>query len=126
MKKFLLGSMILSLVLALGITPAAFAEKGDSEVGNWTGEVIDIACYIPKGAKGEGHAGCAKSCVKNGQPMGLLTDDGVVYLLAADHGDGEPFEALKELAGEKASVSGHLSEKAGVKMINVTASKAAA
>lgn len=126
MKKILLATLMLGLLVAFAPTPTTHAAESASGEATWTGEVIDIACYIPKGAKGEGHAGCAKSCVKNGQPMGLLTDDGVVYLLTADHKDGEPFEALKELAGENASVTGSLSEKGGMKMINVTGSKAAA
>ncbi|MCH9647114.1 MAG: hypothetical protein K0U98_02680 [Deltaproteobacteria bacterium] len=126
MKKILLATMMLGLLAAFGLTSTTLAEDSSDAVMTWTGEVIDIACYIPKGAKGEAHAGCAKSCVKNGQPMGLLTDDGVVYLLTADHKDGAPFEALKDLAGENASVTGSLAEKGGMKMINVTGSKAAA
>ena len=93
--------------------------------GTWTGEVVDLACYVGNGAKGADHAGCAKSCVKNGQPMGLLTDEGKLVLLAADHKNGEPYEALKELAGQKASVNGSLAEKDGMKIVTVTGSKAA-
>ena len=107
------------LILALGAT-LAFA----GEAKSWTGEVIDIACYVPKGAKGEGHSACAKSCVKNGQPMGLLTDDGTVVLLAADHANGDAFEGLKDLAGGSAEVSGSLADKGGVKVLTVTAFKA--
>ena len=93
--------------------------------GTWTGEVVDLACYVGMGARGPDHAGCAKSCVKNGQPMGLLTDDGTLVLLAMDHKDGAPYEALKELAGSKAQVSGTLAEKDGMKVVTVTGSKAA-
>ena len=58
--------------------------------------------------------------------MGLLTADGSVILLSADHKNGEPFEKLKDLAGEKAQVSGKLAEKDGMKMVTVTGAKAAA
>ncbi|MCB1037549.1 MAG: hypothetical protein KDD47_27200 [Acidobacteria bacterium] len=119
MKKALLFVSCLALLLGAGL---AFA---DHHEGSWTGEVIDIACYVPKGAQGEGHSACAKSCVKNGQPMGLLTDDGSVVLLAADHADGAAFEGLKDLAGSKAEVSGHLADKGGIKVLTVTAFKAA-
>jgi len=114
---------MLSLAAVLMMSGLAFAEDDE---GTWKGEVVDLACYVAQGAKGADHAGCAKACVKNGQPMGLLTDDGTLVLLAADHKDGEPYEALKELAGEVASVMGTLAEKDGMKVVTVTGAKAAA
>ncbi len=119
MKKTLIVS--LSALLALTCLVAV----ADHHEGTWTGEVVDLACYVGNGARGSDHAGCAKSCVKNGQPMGLLTDDGTLVLLAADHKNGEPYEALKDLAGDKAEVSGKLAEKDGMKVVTVTGSKAA-
>ena len=115
--------ILLSLAALLTVSGLAFA---DHHEGSWTGEVVDLACYVTQGAKGADHAGCAKSCVKNGQPMGLLTDDGTLVLLAADHKDGEPYEALKDLAGEMAKITGELAEKDGMKIVTVTGSKAAA
>ena len=122
MKKVLLG---FGLVIALSVAGLGGAALADGDEGTWTGEVVDLACYAGNGAKGADHAGCAKSCVKSGQPMGLLTDDGTLVLLAADHKDGEPYEALKDLAGEKASVMGALAERDGMKVVTVTGSKAA-
>ncbi len=119
-KKFVFA--LLTLVATLTLTPLAIA---DGQEGTWTGEVVDLACYVAHGAKGSDHAGCAKTCVKNGQPMGLLTDDGTLVLLAADHKDGEPYEPLKDMAGGKAEVSGKLAEKDGMKVVTVTGSKAA-
>jgi hypothetical protein len=58
-------------------------------------------------------------------PMGVLTKDGTLLLLTFNHDDGAPYEALKDLAGENAEVSGTLSEKDGIKMIVVSGSKAA-
>ena len=100
-KRLILMSMAVVLLVA------GVAMAGDHE-GSWTGEVVDLACYVAQGAKGPDHAGCAKSCVKNGQPMGLLTDDGTLVLLAADH-----------------KVTGELAEKDGMKVVTVTGSKAA-
>ena len=122
MRKLLLG---FSLVAVLGATVLVAPAVAEGEEGSWTGEVVDLACYVAKGAKGADHAGCAKSCVKNGQPMGLLTEDGTLVLLSADHKDGAPYEALKDLAGETASVSGTLAEKDGMKVVTVTGSQAA-
>lgn len=123
MKKILATASLTALVLTLFSLPAL----AEGDAGTWTGEVIDLACYIANGDQGRGpdHAGCAKGCVKGGQPMGLLTDDGTLVLLAADHKDGAAYEALKDLAGEKAEVSGDLAERDGMKVVTVTGSKAA-
>lgn len=120
MKK--MGFMF--LCAALLMTGVSLAADGGTE-GEWTGEVVDVACYISKGATGPDHAGCAKSCVKGGQPMGLLIEDGTMLLLAADHSNGAAFEGLKDLAGSNAVVTGVLSENAGVQMVTVTGGKAA-
>ena len=119
MKKRIIVS--LSVLLAL----TCLAATADHHEGTWTGEVVDLACYVTKGAKGSDHAGCAKSCVKSGQPMGLLTAEGAVVLLAADHKDGAPYQTLKDLAGEQAEVTGTLSERGGMKVVTVTGAKAA-
>ncbi len=115
---------VLSLLATLLMLGAVLTTSADDQA-SWTGEILDLACYVGQGAKGADHAGCAKSCVKNGQPMGLLTDDGTIVLLAASHKDGAPYEALKDLAGEKAEVMGSLAEKDGMKVVTVTGSKAA-
>lgn len=114
--------MLLCLVALLAVAAIVSAESSE---GTWTGEVMDMACYVAQGAHGPDHAGCAKSCVKNGQPMGLLTDDGTLVLLAADHKDGAPYESLKDLAGSQAEVTGTLAERDGVRVVTVTGSKPA-
>lgn len=96
-----------------------------ADAGSWTGEVVDLACYLTQGAHGADHAGCAERCVKGGQPMGLLTDDGTLVLLAADHKDGAPYEELKAHAGKKVIVAGTLAERDGMKVVTVTGAKAA-
>ena len=120
MRKGLISLFVVALLASAALT----AVGGDE--GSWTGEVVDLACYVGQGAKGSDHAGCAKACVKNGQPMGLLTDDGTLVLLAANHKDGSAYEALKDLAGDKATVTGTLAEKDGMKVVTVNGSKAAA
>lgn len=118
MKRAWIYLCLVALAATLGFTVNA-------DEGTWTGEVLDLACYVAQGAHGADHSGCAKSCVKGGQPMGLLTDDGTVVLLAADHKNGEPYESLKDMAGSKAEVTGTLAERDGVKVVTVTGAKAA-
>jgi hypothetical protein len=114
----------LALVFGLATLASAHDDQAKGGQGTWKGEIIDIACNAGNHAKGAGHADCAKKCVKNGQPMGLLLDDGDIAILAADHKDGKAFEAAKDLAGSKAEVTGTLAEAGGIKVITVQGVKA--
>src|SRR3954452_2006539 len=52
-----------------------------------TGEVLDLSCYLQVGKHGDKHRDCAQKCVGNGQPVGLLAEDGTVYLLIDEEHD---------------------------------------
>ena len=88
------------------------------------GEVLDMSCYVANGAKGEDHAGCAKRCVKAGQPMGLLASDGTVYLLYASHDDSSAYEKTKDFAGQQVEIKGRAATQAGLKGLEVHSVKA--
>ena len=45
------------------------------------GEVVDVSCFLQLGKRGEAHIPCGQKCVRNGQPVGVLTDDGELYLI---------------------------------------------
>ena len=122
----------LAMLLAIGPTGAQSTHDDHSETtgpeahhGEMTlrGEILDMACYVAHEAKGPDHAACAKRCVKGGQPMGLLADDGTVYLLYANHKDGSAFEAAKEHAGAKVEITGVAASQAGIRGLEVTAVK---
>ncbi len=52
------------------------------------GEIIDLSCYLQVGKHGDKHRGCGQKCVQAGQPVGLLTADGSVYMLIdEEHND---------------------------------------
>lgn len=113
---------VIALLSALLVLPLAALASGDSVTIQ--GEVLDMACYVAQGASGEDHAGCAKKCVKAGQPMGLLASDGTVYLLYAGHDDSSAYEKTKDFAGKKVEISGEAGSKGGVKGIEVQSVKA--
>ena len=69
-------------LLVLCAAPAPTARAADEIEG----EILDLACYIPKRAKGPAHRKCAQTCAEHGMPLGLLTDDDAVYLLYPRHG----------------------------------------
>jgi hypothetical protein len=51
------------------------------------GEIVDFSCYIQLGKHGEKHRSCGQKCVQNGQPIGLLTQDGSLYMLMPEEHD---------------------------------------
>ena len=85
------------------------------------GEVVDLMCYLDHGAKGPGHAGCAEKCIKpkanggKGGPVGLLTDDGSVYLVIGEH---EPInDKLAPVAAQTVELRGKLVKRGGMAML---------
>ena len=84
-----------------------------------SGEIVDMACYMSGEEKGEKHAKCAGMCVTGGAPMGLLTKDGGLYLVVANHADEKPYDEAKKLAGGNAKLTGKVTKKGGVQALIV-------
>ena len=105
------AALVTSAVFAIGwrSTPATAADT-------LTGEVIDMACYLPHPEMGHGasHKKCADTCIKKGLPMGLLTSDKQVYLLLEDHENPKAYAQLKEKAAERVTVEGEKVTRGGV------------
>jgi len=51
------------------------------------GEIIDYSCYLQVGKRGDKHRDCGQKCARNGQPVGLLTKNGTIYLLIDEEHD---------------------------------------
>ncbi|MDH3472592.1 MAG: hypothetical protein OEM59_02775 [Rhodospirillales bacterium] len=69
------------LLLAIGLGNGAAAAGGERV--KVTGEVIDTWCYITEimFAEGSAHHQCAVWCAAGGVPVGILGDDGKVYMV---------------------------------------------
>jgi hypothetical protein len=113
------AALLLLPLVAFSADPTAKKEEKTLQ-----GEILDLGCFLSHNGKGPDHAMCAQMCVKGGQPMGLLTADGSVYILTADHEDSKPFNQAKELAGQKAEIRGSVGSNAGLKGLTVLAVKA--
>jgi hypothetical protein len=94
----------------------ASAPGADEKLETLTGEVVDMACYVPhpETSHGSGHRKCADTCLKKGMPMGLLAADKQVYLLLEDHNNPKPYGQLKEKAAETVTVEGTKVAQGGV------------
>lgn len=95
-------------------TGTLFAQAKSGQELTVKGEVLDLSCYMKSGAKGAEHKGCATGCLKNGNPVGLLTADGKVYLLVEDHKNADPYTQIKTLPAEQVTVTGTFQERNGL------------
>src|SRR5690348_1365603 len=92
------------------------------------GEIIDLSCYLQVGKHGDKHRDCGQKCVKNGQPVGLLAEDGTVYLLCDEEHDPrrDGMTAFRkqavELMAHVVTVHGTLTDVDGHKAIYVQGS----
>ncbi len=68
------------------------------------GEIVDFSCYIQLGKHGEKHRACGQKCVLNGQPIGLLTRTGALYMLMPEEHDPRRDGGVDA----RASASGHM------------------
>lgn len=83
------------------------------------GEVVDIACATTKkeAGRGDAHAACAMSCAKKGQPVGIMTAD-AIYTVTGDYAADKNAKIL-DFVAKTVTVTGDVTEKDGVKSINV-------
>lgn len=116
-------------------TPALMTPPEAKEGRTWvtvSGEVIDVFCYLDRGFTGEIHRECAMICIRGGMPMGVLSQQGEIYLVFPNNKwatDKEqvkyrrPYEQLIEWAARQVEVSGFLVEREGMRGIEVCESK---
>lgn len=132
MKKRVMISVLLVAAVVFAAHAFAADAKSDKDAAkvktqSWTGEIVDMSCYIAHEAKGEKHGKeCGAKCVANGTPMGLLMKDGKVHVLVLDHDNADPYNACKNWVGSMVEVSGTMANRGGISAIDVTGAKAAA
>jgi hypothetical protein len=125
MKKVMVLAAALSLTLLVG---KGFADdmgmksddmhkdmKMDKAMSSGKGmkcEVVDVACYIQKGAKGEDHQACAAKCISGGGELALL-HNGKLYIPvdANYHSERDKFVSK---GGEMVEVTGKAVSKGGL------------
>lgn len=119
LKRALLGA-----AFALSAVPALAAEGKTVEV---TGEIIDTWCYFsgvmggPDAVVGSAHHTCAMWCAAGGIPVGMLADDGTVYMIVKWQGDAEIASgtALLDVQSHRVTAEGKLYERDGIRYLMV-------
>ena len=102
------------IVNCLLVMSSHLSAQKESKITTLKGEVLDMACYMAEGAHGPDHKSCAAGCIKRGSPMGLLTEDGKVYLLVENHDKPDAYAESKKFAGDMVEITGTVSEKGGM------------
>lgn len=105
--------LVWTVLLAVVVTWSPLRTSAQEEI-TVQGEIVDLACYLSKGSHGASHRVCAQKCAERGIPIGVLTDDGNLFLLLEDHSDEDPYEEAKKLAGDRAEVKGKKFSKPGI------------
>jgi len=122
-------SIALIVAAALFAMNALAQEKSESKSEKKPqtikGEIVDMGCYTAHGAMGEKHKECATTCIAKGMPMGLLSGK-TLYLLTLNHDNADPYNKCKDMAAAMVEVTGVVSERNGMKAIDVTDVKPAA
>ena len=108
-------------LLVLGVWLAFGQPKGETVTVK--GEVVDLWCYLEGGDHGAGHKECAVSCAKAGNPIGLVTEKGDIYVMMGikDHQPGK--DVLSSKMAETVTVEGTLVKKGGTQVIYVSSVK---
>lgn len=124
--RLLKGFVPLMLLVALGASNPAQVRAADTTT-TIKGYVIDSACAFVKNLKKPVSPECAVSCAKNGSPLVILTDAGVVYWPIADDMPAKgQNDRLMEYAGKKVSATGKVFIKGGSHAIVIAKIEAAA
>ena len=75
-----------------------------------------MMCYVDHNAVGAKHADCGEKCIKNGGPVGIVSD-GKAYLVVGEH---KPInDQLAEYCGKTVTLKGKMAERGGIAMRRV-------
>ena len=102
--------------------PAAKAASAapKSGPGSIIGEVIDPACWVINGAKGDAHKECAIACAKAGQTLAILErKTNKVYILASERPGEDPNKGLIDYIGQAVLAKGKIYSRGGLSAIQV-------
>ena len=104
-----------------------YAPDAKAETVTVTGEFMDSWCYISQVmgpsdfTLGSAHHKCAVWCAAGGIPVGILGDDGQVYMVLAFEGDTANVAnpTVLEIQSHRVNVEGDLYERDGLKYLLV-------
>lgn len=120
MKKRVVPTLIALLFILAALAAGSRFLRAEETATDVTlrGVVVDMHCYVTRGAADAEHAGCANACIGRGVPAGFLAEDGTLYLLLAE----KPIsvkDQVKDLAAVPATLTGTPVARGGVRGIRM-------
>lgn len=117
-------TIAIAMVFALALVLPAHA--GEGERVQVKGEMIDTWCYYsgvmggPDAVVGSAHHTCAIWCAAGGIPVGVLADDGTVYMVLKWQGDADVTgDTLLSVQSHRVEADGILHERDGIRYLIV-------
>ena len=122
--KFLKSTLAACIVAASSVSAFAATEPQRVQV---TGEIMDTWCYYSgvmggrDAVVGSSHHTCAVWCAAGGIPVGLLTDEGEVFLVLEIEGKGiaDGNETILDIQSDRITADAMLYERDGFKYLVV-------
>ena len=110
-------------------------EPSNRHLVTFRGEIVDYYCYIEKGLTGPSHRDCVVRCVAGDVCMGLLTNQGDLYMISVNHlramdpasfrGVPDPFSTCRGWIAEMVDLTGYAMERKGQRIIEIMGVKKA-
>lgn len=113
----------ISTMLAAAALAVSFGSSALAKSTTVTGEVIDSWCYLTEimYPLGTAHHQCAVWCAAGGIPVGILGEDGEVYIVlkVGDDSRSVANPTILDMQTHKVTVEGEVFERDGLKYLTV-------
>jgi hypothetical protein len=123
-RENIMFKRLTAAALALCVAGPAIAAEGEKITVK--GEMIDTWCYFsgvmgsPESVTGSAHHTCALWCAAGGIPVGLLAEDGTVYMVLKWEGNADVAgETLMKVQAHEIEAEGILHKRDGINYLIV-------
>jgi hypothetical protein len=98
--------------LFLGMAQVTFADEAAPAAQAMKFTVVDVACYISKGAYGPDHQACGNKCVKAGGELALKNGENLYIPVTSDYKSAR--KQFVKKCDTDVTVTGNIVSKGGV------------
>ena len=118
------GRIVAFCIVAAAATGGSLGAQEAPQRETLIGEIIELASFAMRDARGAQHAEAMRYRVENGFPVGLLTEDGEIFI--AVYRNPAPAasletanRALLELVGKEVVCQGRVYRKSGINIVEI-------
>ncbi len=112
LKSIAVLGICTAVMFTFSLVTPVFAQ-GMGQEATIKGEVVDTACFLFMGKRGEAHKQCAEACLKAGQDMGIYDEaNDTVYFLAGEKPGVNPNGPVQDYVARNVEVKAMTVQKA--------------